>query len=142
MKRTASAHWQGSTREGTGTLSVQSGTLRATPYSFKTRFGDGKGTNPEELIAAAHAGCFAMALSFVITKAGFSVDTIDCAIVLTIDDLDTKPTITGIEITCRARVPGIDSAQFAALADEAKAGCTVSRALSASIAITLDAALA
>ena len=77
MKRTASAHWQGSTQEGTGTLSTQSGTLKGTPYSFKARFGDGKGTNPEELIAAAHAGCYTMALSFTLNNAGFTAEVID-----------------------------------------------------------------
>ena len=77
MKRKASAHWQGSTQEGSGTLSAQSGTLSDTPYSFKARFGDGKGTNPEELIAAAHAGCFTMAVSFTLNNAGFTAEVID-----------------------------------------------------------------
>jgi osmotically inducible protein OsmC len=142
MKRSASAHWQGSTKEGTGTISVQSGTLRDTPYSFKARFGDGKGTNPEELIAAAHAGCFTMALSFAITSAGFVIESIDSDVVLTMDDVDGKPTITAVQLRTRARVPGVDAARFAALANEAKAGCLVSRALSPSILVTLDAALA
>src|SRR5262245_7796017 len=104
MKRKASAHWQGSTQEGSGTLSAQSGTLKDTPYSFKARFGDGKGTNPEELIAAAHAGCYTMALSFVMNNAGFTADIIDTEAVLTMDQVDGNPTITAVHLTTRARV--------------------------------------
>ena len=142
MKRKASARWQGSAKDGTGTLSAQSGTLRDTPYSFKGRFGDGKGTNPEELVAAAHAGCFTMALSFTLNNAGFTAEAIDSEALLTMDEVDGKPTITAVHLTTRARVPGVDAPRFAAIANEAKAGCVVSRALSPTITITLDAALA
>jgi len=142
MKRTASARWQGSTQEGSGTLSAQSGTLKDTPYSFKARFGDGKGTNPEELIAAAHAGCFTMAVSFMLNNAGFTAEVIESEAVLTMDTVDGMPTITAVHLTTRARVPGIDAAKFAEVASSAKTGCVVSRALAPSITVTLDAALA
>ena len=142
MQRKASAHWQGSTKEGSGTLSTQSGTLRDTPYSFKARFGDGNGTNPEELLAAAHAGCFTMAISFTLNNAGITADTIDTDAALTMDDVDGKPTITAVHLTTRARVPGIDAAKFAEIASGAKTGCVISRALSPSVTVTLDAALA
>ena len=142
MQRKASARWQGSTKDGTGTISVQSGTLRDTPYSFKARFGDGKGTNPEELLAAAHAGCFTMALSFTLNNAGFTAEAIDSEALLTLDQIDTKPTITAVHLITRARVPGIDAAKFAAIASDAKTNCVISRAISPSITVTLDAALA
>jgi osmotically inducible protein OsmC len=138
MKRKGSAHWQGSTQEGSGTLSAQSGTLKDTPYSFKARFGDGKGTNPEELIAAAHAGC--SIASFTLNNAGLT-EVIDSEASLTMDQVDDKPTITAVHLTTRARVPGIDAAKFAEFASAAKSGCVVSRALSPSITVTLDAAL-
>ncbi len=98
MQRKANARWQGSTQEGSGTLSVQSGTLRDTPYSFKARFGDGKGTNPEELLAAAHAGCFTMALSFILNNAGFTATAIETEAQLTMDPVDGKPTIKGMQL--------------------------------------------
>jgi lipoyl-dependent peroxiredoxin len=142
MLRKASAQWQGSTKEGTGTLSTQSATLKDIPYSFKARFGDGKGTNPEELIAAAHAGCFTMALSFTLNNAGFTADVIETEAALTMDTVDGKPTITAVHFTTRARVPAIDAAAFAQIASDAKTNCVVSRALSPALVITLDAALA
>ena len=142
MLRKASAHWQGSTQTGTGTLSTQSATLKDTPYSFKARFGDGKGTNPEELLAAAHAGCFTMALSFTLNNAGFTAEIIDTEAQLTLDTVDAKTTITAIRFTTRARVPNIDAARFAQIAADAKVNCVVSRALSPSLVITLDASLA
>ena len=142
MQRKASARWQGTTKEGSGTLSVQSGTLKETPYSFKARFGDGKGTNPEELIAAAHAGCFTMALSFTLNNEGYTAEAIDSEAVLTMGEVEGKPTITAVHLVTRAQVPGIDAAKFAAVATAAKTGCVVSRALSPSITVTLDAALA
>ena len=141
MQRKASARWQGTTQEGSGTVSVQSGTLRDTPYSFKARFGDGKGTNPEELIAAAHAGCFTMALSFTLNNAGFTATAIDTEARLTMDTVDNKPTITAVHLTTRAQVPNISAAQFAEIASSAKAGCVVSRALAPSITVTMDASL-
>jgi lipoyl-dependent peroxiredoxin len=141
MKRKASARWQGSTQEGSGKISVQSGTLSDTPYSFKARFGDGKGTNPEELVAAAHAGCFTMALSFTLNNAGFTATAIDTEAQLTMDTVDGKPTITAIHLVTRAQVPGVTAAQFAEIASNAKVNCVISRALSPSITVTLDAVL-
>ena len=141
MLRKASAHWQGSTKDGSGTLSTQSGTLRETPYSFKARFGDGKGTNPEELLAAAHAGCFTMAVSFILNNEGITADVIDTEAQLTMDTVDGKPTVTAIHLVTRGRVPGIDAARFARVATDAKATCVMSRALSPSITLTMDASL-
>jgi osmotically inducible protein OsmC len=140
MDRSASAVWHGSLKEGTGTISTQSGTLKETQYSFKTRFADGVGTNPEELIAAAHAGCFTMALSSEITKAGATADSIETTALLTLDLTGEKPTITKIHLTTRAKVPGIDKEKFAELAHNAEVGCPVSRVLKAA-EITLDATL-
>jgi osmotically inducible protein OsmC len=116
MQRTANAQWQGTAKEGSGTLSVQSGTLRDTPYTFKARFGDGKGTNPEELIAAAHAGCFTMALSFALDNAGCTADAIETEARLTLDQVPGGFAITAIHLTTRARVPGIDAGKFQELA--------------------------
>jgi osmotically inducible protein OsmC len=142
MLRKANAHWQGTTKEGTGTLTTQSATLKETPYSFKARFGDGKGTNPEELLAAAHAGCFTMAVSFTLNNAGFTADVIDTEAQLTMDMPDGKPTVTAVHLVTRARVPNIDDARFKEIANEAKLTCVISRAISPSIKVTLDAALA
>jgi len=142
MQRKASARWQGTTQEGSGTLSVQSGTLSDTPYSFKARFAEGTGTNPEELIAAAHAGCFTMALSFTLNNAGFTAGAIETEAQLTMNPVDGKPTVTAIHLVTRAQVPGIAAAQFAEIASSAKVNCVVSRALSPAITVTLDALLA
>jgi osmotically inducible protein OsmC len=141
MLRKASARWQGSTKEGSGTVSTQSGTLHDMPYSFKARFGDGKGTNPEELVAAAHAGCFTMALSFTLNNAAITADLIETEAQLTMDTPDGKPTVTAIHLVTRARVPGIDAARFAQIANDAKVNCVISRALSPAITVTMDAAL-
>jgi osmotically inducible protein OsmC len=140
MQRKASAQWQGSAQEGTGSLSVQSGTLRDTPYTFKARFGDGGGTNPEELIAAAHAGCFTMALAFALGNAGYQPQAIDTEAQLTMDKVKDAWTITAIHLITRARVPDIDAGKFSEIANGAKANCPVSRVLNASI--SLDAELA
>jgi osmotically inducible protein OsmC len=140
MDRSASAVWHGSLKEGTGTISTQSGTLKETQYSFKARFAEGVGTNPEELIAAAHAGCFTMALSGEITKAGATADSIETTALLTLD-MHEKPTITKIHLTTKARVPGIDKAKFAELAHNAEVGCPVSRLLNKAAEITVDATL-
>ena len=142
MQRKASARWQGSTQEGSGTLSVASGTLRDTPYSFKARFGDGKGTNPEELVAAAHAGCFTMALSFTLNNAGFTATAIETEAQLTMDPVDGKPTVKAIHLVTRAQVPGVSASQFAEIASSAKVNCVISRALSPTITVTMDAVLA
>ncbi len=142
MKRSAKAVWRGTGKEGSGTLTTPSGVLAEQPYSFKLRFVDEDGTagtNPEELIAAAHAGCFSMALSFQLTNAGHPADEIRTTADLSMEQQPVGWTITGIALTLRARVPGIDAAKFAELADAAKAGCPVSRALA--VPITLDAAL-
>ncbi|HWB33259.1 MAG TPA: OsmC family protein [Acidobacteriaceae bacterium] len=140
MDRTASAVWHGTIKEGKGTISTQSGTLKDTQYSFAARFAEGVGTNPEELIAAAHAGCFTMAFSGQLTNAGFTPDTIETSARLTLDMHD-KPTITKIHLTTKAKVPGIDKAKFDELAGVAKAGCPVSRLLAPAAEITLDATL-
>ena len=140
MRRKASAKWQGTAKEGSGTLSVQSGTLNETPFSFVARFGDGKGTNPEELIAAAHAGCFTMALSFMLNNEGYTADAIDTEATLTMDQVNGAWTVTAIHLTTRARVPKIEAAKFGEVASSAKANCPISRLLNATI--TLDAALA
>jgi len=139
MQRKASARWQGTVKEGAGTIGTQSGTLKDTPYSFVGRFGDGKGTNPEELVAAAHAGCFTMALSFMLNNTGFTAEAIDTEAALTLDQVAGAWTITSIHLTTRARVPEIDQAKFAEIAANAKANCPVSRVLNATI--TLDARL-
>src|ERR1700747_3833304 len=101
MQRKGNARWQGTPKEGSGTLSIKSGTLKDTPYSFVARFGDGKGTNPEELIAAAHAACFTMALSFMLNNAGFTADAIDTEAALTMDQVNGAWTITSIHLTSR-----------------------------------------
>jgi osmotically inducible protein OsmC len=139
MQRKASARWQGTAKEGSGTLTTQSATLKDTPYSFVARFGDGKGTNPEELVAAAHAGCFTMALSFMLNNAGFTADAIDTEASLTMEQVGGNWTITSIHLTTRARVPSIDAAKFAEIAGSAKANCPISRLLNTTI--TMDAKL-
>jgi osmotically inducible protein OsmC len=139
MQRKATARWQGTAKDGTGTLSTQSGTLADVPYTFKARFGDGKGTNPEELIAAAHAGCFTMALSFALNNQGFTAEAIETEAQLTMDQVGGAWTITAVHLLTRARVPNIDAAKFGETAAQAKANCPVSKVLNATI--TLDAAL-
>src|SRR4051812_45043097 len=139
IKRRADAVWQGSGKDGNGSLTTQSGTLKDTPYSFTARFGDGQGTNPEELIAAAHAGCFNMALAFQLVGAGHTPETLRTSADLTMEQEDGGWRIARVKLTLRAKVPGIDEAKFREVADKAKAGCPVSRVLNAEI--TLDAAL-
>lgn len=139
MKRSATAVWQGAIKDGSGTVSTGSGTLRETPYSFRSRFGDGKETNPEELIAAAHAGCFAMATSKVLGDAGHPPERLDAKADLTFDQVDGSWTITKVHLTLTGKVPGIDAAGFQKAAEGAKANCPVSRVLKAEI--TLEARL-
>ncbi len=140
MKRSASAVWHGNLKSGKGTLSTDSAVLKETPYSFAARFADGSGTNPEELIAAAHAGCFTMALSAALEGAGFVADTLSTTAALTLENNpQTSWTISAIHLTTTAKVPGISAEKFAEIAAVAKANCPVSRVLKA--AITLDAAL-
>ncbi len=140
MKRTATAVWQGSLKEGKGTLTAPGGALRHTEYSFGSRFASGAGTNPEELIAAAHAGCFAMALSAALGEAGFTPERLEVAAELSFDNVPPQGwTITASHLVLTAKVPGVAAAQFEEIAAKAKATCPVSRVLNA--AITLTAAL-
>lgn len=134
MNRTASARWNGTLKEGNGILNTQSGILSETPYSFRSRFGDGEETNPEELIAAAHAGCFSMALALTLEQAGFKPESLSTKADLTFDT--SGPTITAVHLSLNARVPGIDDATFQDLAAKAKAGCPVSKVLNAKITLT------
>jgi osmotically inducible protein OsmC len=129
MKRHASANWQGSGKEGKGLLSSTSGVLNNTPYSFHTRFEDGIGTNPEELIAAAHAGCFTMKLSFNLSGAGFVPDNIDTGCDITFEN----GVVTLSHLTVKAKVPGIDAAKFDELVADAKANCPISKLLNCEI---------
>jgi len=140
MKRKASAVWNGGLKDGNGKMSSDSGVLSDTQFSFSTRFENGIGTNPEELIAAAHAGCFSMAFSAELEKAGFTAESVSTNSTLTFEKTDAGFTITTIHLDVVASVPGIDAETFANLANGAKAGCPVSRALKAEI--TLDAKLA
>jgi lipoyl-dependent peroxiredoxin len=140
MKRTAAAHWSGSGKEGNGTLTAPGGVLKNTPYSFATRFGDKPGTNPEELIAAAHAGCFSMALAVALTTAGFTPTSIDTNAALTLDQVSGGFAITAVHLTVSANVPRIDDAKFQSIAADAKANCPVSKVLNAKI--TMEARLA
>jgi osmotically inducible protein OsmC len=139
MKRKASAVWEGGLRDGQGRLSTASGVLSNTPYSFATRFESGIGTNPEELIAAAHAGCFSMALSGQLASAGMTARSIQTTATLTMEKTDAGFTITAVHLDVAAAIPGADAAAFAKAADAAKAGCPVSRVLNAKI--TMDARL-
>jgi osmotically inducible protein OsmC len=139
MKRTASAIWLGDLKQGKGSLTTQSGVLKETPYSFTTRFENGIGTNPEELIAAAHAGCFTMALSAFLGREGFTPEKLATQAALTLEQVQGNWTITAIHLDTTARIPGIDRAKFDEIAADAKANCPVSRVLNAKI--TLDAKL-
>jgi osmotically inducible protein OsmC len=140
MDRNASAIWHGDLKTGTGTITTQSHTLDNTQYSFKSRFEEGTGTNPEELIAAAHAGCFTMALSAQLSSAEFPPTTLETTAVVTLETTEDGPTVTKIHLTTKASVPGIDDDKFAELAKKAKEGCPISRLLKAA-EITLDATL-
>jgi osmotically inducible protein OsmC len=133
MVRKASAVWKGSLKEGKGTISSDSGVLSNTPYSFSTRFENAKGTNPEELIAAAHAGCFTMALSAQLGNAGMTPESLETTASLTLDKLDAGWTVTKIHLDVTARIPGADQAAFDKAAENAKAGCPISRLLNAQI---------
>src|SRR5215467_7573935 len=131
MKRRGSAVWQGNLREGKGRVSTQSGVLKDTQYSFSTRFEEGIGTNPEELIAAAHAACFSMALSAQLGNAGLTPERISTTATLTMEKLDSGWTITAVHLDVAARIPNADAAAFKTAADNAKAGCPVSKVLKA-----------
>ena len=135
MKRNATAVWKGSGKEGSGTMKTQSGVIANAQYSYNTRFENGIGTNPEELMAAAHAGCFSMKLSFVLGNAGFTPEEINTDCYITLEN----GAITKSELVVRAKVPGIEASKFQECAEDAKANCPVSKAYS--FEITLDAAL-
>ena len=139
MKRKASAVWQGDLKSGKGSISTESGTLKETQYSFSARFENGVGTNPEELIAAAHAGCFSMAFSAELGKAGFTPAAIHTPATITMEKTDAGFTVTESHLDMTAKIPGIDRAKFAAIANGAKTGCPISRLLNAKV--TLDAKL-
>jgi len=137
MKRTAHAHWKGTLKEGQGELSTQSTTLNNTQYSFKTRFQDGVGTNPEELIAAAHAGCFTMAVGAALSQEGFTPGDLDTEATLELDMIAL--TITGIHLDLTgAAIDGVSEEKFKAIAEGAKANCIVSKALSVPITLNVQ----
>jgi lipoyl-dependent peroxiredoxin len=140
IKRTAEAVWRGGGPDGKGTLTTQSGTLSNTPYSAGMRFGEDKGTNPEELIGAAHAGCFSMALAFGLGGGGHKPDELRTSAVVTMEKEGAGWTVKTSALTLKAKVPGISEADFKKAAEAAKAGCPISRLL-AGAEITLDAAL-
>ena len=139
MKRTANAQWKGSIKEGSGVVSTQSGILDKTQYSFKSRFEDGKGTNPEELIGAAHAGCYAMAFSLMLGEAGYEPDKIKAKAEHTLVEQDGGFAIDKIHLTVKASIPDISEDKFQELANNAKEGCPVSKVLNADI--SMDASL-
>ncbi len=139
MQRNASAHWSGGLKDGKGTLTAPSGVLKNTAYSFATRFESQPGTNPEELIAAAHAGCYTMALSAQLGNAGMTAQSIDTTATVTLEKLESGFAITTVHLQVKAKIPGGDKAKFAEAAKSAKEGCPVSKLLNAKI--TMDAQL-
>ncbi len=139
MKRTASAVWHGGIKDGKGAISTQSGVLKDTQYSFSTRFENGIGTNPEELIAAAHAGCFTMALSLQLGEAGMTAESLDTTATVTLDKTDAGFAITHIHLDLTAKIPNADQAKFDKAANDAKANCPISKLFNTNI--TLDAKL-
>jgi len=136
FKRTASAVWQGDLKNGKGTVSSENGALKDTPYAFVNRFDSTPGTNPEELIAAAHAACFSMAFSHGLAGAGHTPDSVATTASATFEQVDGQWTISKIHLETTAKVPGIDQAKFDSIAAESKAGCPVSRALKAEITLS------
>ena len=141
MKRTATAVWHGSLKEGKGALTAPGGALKNTEYSFGSRFESGAGTNPEELIAAAHSGCFAMALSAELGKAGFTPDTLEVTAEVSLDNVPPKGwTVTASHLVLAAKIPGISAAKFDEVAAAAKANCPISRLLNATITLTAELA--
>jgi lipoyl-dependent peroxiredoxin len=139
MQRTAQAKWQGDLKSGTGTISTASGTLSSTPYSFHTRFEDGKGTNPEELLAAAHAGCFTMALSAQLAGAGFKAESLETSCTISLEKQEGGFAITSSHLELKAKVPGATQEAFEKATQAAKAGCPVSKLYNTNI--TLNATL-
>jgi lipoyl-dependent peroxiredoxin len=141
MSQTARAHWEGDLKNGKGTLGVGSGTFEGVPYSFKMRFEGAPGTNPEELLGAAHAGCFTMALSAGLTTAGHPPTSLDTTAVVTLGKIGEQTAVTRIDLKLTGVVPGLAEAEFKRLAEDAKKNCIISRAISA-VPMTLDATLA
>ena len=139
MIRTGSAVWQGNLRDGRGAVSTESGVLHGSPYSFRSRFESEPATNPEELIAAAHAACFSMALSHQLHSEGVAVERVETTAKVTIEKLEAGHTITSSHLLVSAKAPGVDPEKFSKIAESAKAGCIVSRLLNATI--TMDAKL-
>lgn len=139
MIKTGSAFWKGSLKDGGGTISTETGVLKDAPYGFKSRFENGRGTNPEELIAAAHAACFSMALSLILGNAGFTAEKIQTRAAVTLEKVGEGFEITASHLDLVAKVPGATPEKFAELANQAKVGCPVSKLLKAKI--TLDAKL-
>lgn len=137
MQRKASAVWRGGLKDGKGTITTDSGTLKNTQYSFSTRFENGVGTNPEELVAAAHSGCFAMAFSAELGKAGLTPESISATATVTLDKTDAGFSVTQSHLDVTVKVPGADSAKVLEIANAAKAGCPISRLLNAKV--TMDA---
>lgn len=136
MVRKASAVWNGSLKEGKGTISTESKVLSNAQYSFSTRFENGAGTNPEELIAAAHAGCFSMALSAQLGNAGMTPDSVETTAAVTLEKTDAGFTVTKVHLDVTASIPGADAAKFETAAQNAKAGCPISRLLKAEITMS------
>ena len=137
MQRIGSAHWQGGLKDGKGTVSTASGVLKDTQYSFATRFENGIGTNPEELLGAAHAGCFSMALSAQLDQAGMKAQSIDTKATVSLEKVDAGFAITAIHLDLTAKIPGADKAKFETAANNAKAGCPVSKLFANNAKITL-----
>lgn len=136
MIKKASAVWRGNLKDGGGTISTETGVLKDAPYGFKSRFENGPGTNPEELIGAAHAGCFSMALSLMLSEAGMTPEKIETQAQITLEKQADGFAITASHLTVSARIPGADNARFQELANKAKAGCPVSKLLNAKITMT------
>lgn len=135
MERTSKAHWTGTLKEGNGTMSTASGVLNNAPFTFMTRFENGKGTNPEELIGAAHAGCFTMSVGAMLAKNGHTAEALDTDATVTLDNVNGVPTVTKVHLKINGKVPGIDKAAFDAIAAEAKKNCIISRLLNAEISL-------
>ncbi len=139
IQKNASAMWRGGLKDGKGVITTQSGALAEHPYGFNTRFEGVKGTNPEELIGAAHAGCFTMALSMILGEANLTADQMDTKADVTLEKVNDGFEITAIHLTLKAKIPGVEKAKFMELANKAKAGCPISKLFKANI--TLDATL-
>ncbi len=139
MKKTASAHWEGNLKQGKGTVSTESGALKDNPYGFNTRFENEPGTNPEELIGAAHASCFSMAFSMLLGEENFTPESIDTKATVTLEKQNDGFAVTAVHLQMNARIPTIDQAKLEEIAGKAKTGCPISKLLNAEI--TLDATL-